>query len=398
MFGLGLLEKFYTSSYISSGFLQHLLEKSEDNFWSRRYISGVPGHLVDANWRFEFPEIILRKIQGKSPAVQRAVYRRDVKFDRYVANQIINSKYSRENKKPIFWGFQGSCHASLTAANNAGLLSVCELSTAHVPSAKRILGEEARLHPEWAASMDNLVFPMAYEKRLEEEPQLAKRVIAASSFTRDTLLEAGIPGEKISILPLGFDPECISYRENADDRLASRPLKLLYAGTVTQRKGIKYLLEAMHLLKAGKDVELHIIGGIQGPEEPLKQYKGLYIYHGSVSQDELFRRMGDYDALVLPTVFEGFGLVILEAMAAGLPVITTSHSVGPEIITNGKNGYIVPVRDISGIVNAINFLREKSNEEFREMRRNAREAALGFSWENYGLRLKKLVNSKMLYY
>jgi glycosyltransferase involved in cell wall biosynthesis len=391
MYKLELLERFYTSSYITSDWLQKSLEKRGDNFWSRRYISGLPGNLVDSNWRFELPEIVLRKLQGKSPAVQKAVYRRDVQFDKYVSNQISKRYFGNSTGKDIFWGFQGSCHASLAAANRAGMDNVCELATAHVVAAKRILGEEAHLHPEWAGSIDNLVFPPGYEKRLEEEPHLAKRVIAASSFTRETLLEAGVHSEKISVLPLGFDPTAIPYKESSRKEFESRPLKLLYAGTVTQRKGIKYLLEAMRELKAGKDVELHIIGGVHGQEEPLKQYQGLFTYHSAVSQSELFKTFGEYDALVLPTIFEGFGLVIVEAMAAGLPVITTSHSMGPEVITQGKNGYIVPIRDIGAIANAIKLLREKSNSDFQEMRIGARNAALNFSWENYTLRLKNIL-------
>jgi starch synthase len=390
------LERFYTSSYICSESFQKHLENLGNEFWSRRFITGLPVELVDANWRFEFPEIFLRKILGKGPAVQRAIYRRDVRFDNYVAQQINRLSRTGNVNNRLFWGFQGSCYASLNAANLTGWGSVCELATAHIIAAKRILGEEARLHPEWAEGIDNLVFPAAYEKRLEEEPQLAKRVIVASSFSKTSLMEAGIPHEKIILLPLGFDPDHIPYHEDNAIRLPHRPLRLLYAGTVTQRKGIKYLLEAMRKLQAGIDIELHIIGGINGPSEPLNQYKGLYKYSGALPQAELFRRYGMYDALVLPTVFEGFGLVIVEAMAAGLPVITTPHSIGPEVITPGKNGYIVPIRDIDALVNAIRQLREKSGEEYLLMRKNAREAALGFSWENYTIRLGELINSGVL--
>lgn len=394
LYKLGALERFYTSSYITSGGIQNLLEKSGDNYWSRRYIPGLPGTLVNANWRFEIPEMLLRKIQGKSPAVQKAVYRRDIKFDQYVASRIGRHKMRFNIEKSVFWGFQGSSHDSLIAANNAGMKTVCELATAHVVAAKRILGEEAKLHPEWADSIDNLVFPTDYERRLVEEPHLAQTVIAASSFSRDSLLKSGIAADKISLLPLGFDPSAICYTENLNDKFSLRPLKLLYAGTVTQRKGIKYLLEAMRILKPGKDIELHIIGGIQGSGEQLKEYNGLFTYHSPVSQSELFSKFREYDALVLPTIFEGFGLVIVEAMAAGLPVITTPNSMGPEVISPDNNGYIVPIRDINALANAIQLLREKSDEEFLEMRRSARSAALNFSWDQYSINLKNLIAAK----
>ncbi|MFZ5940783.1 MAG: glycosyltransferase family 4 protein [Bacteroidota bacterium] len=384
---LGRLERFYTSSYITSEAWQKKLEAQGDTFWSRRFISGLPAARVNANWRFEIPELVLRRFQGKSPAVQEAVYRRDVNFDRYMARRISRGYGNRPASELLFWGFQGSCHSSLQAANQLGWISMCELATAHVTAAKRILGEEAALHPEWAGSIDNLVFPAAYEKRLVEEPHLAAKVIAASEFTRQTLLEDGVSEEKISVLPLGADIGYIRYTEREDDRLSQRPLRLIYAGTVTQRKGIFYLLEAMKGLDRN-DVELHLIGGVQGSEEPLKKYAGHFIRHGAVSQKELFERYTDFDALVLPTVFEGFGLVIVEAMAAGLPVITTPHSIGPELITEGKNGYIVPVRDIPTLKNAILKLRTLPDEDFLEMRKAARDGALAYSWGNYMLRLE----------
>jgi len=386
---LGLLEKFYTSSYITSSFLQQQILKRNDQFWSRRFIDALPGLKVSANWRFELPELLMRQWHGKSPAVQKAVYQRDENFDRFVARKLQH----HEKGVNLFWGFQGSCLLSLKAAVECGHEAWCELATAHVTAAKRILGEEAQLHPEWAHTIDNLVFPSAYERRLEEEPHAATRVIAASSFTAQTLTEIGIPAEKISYLPLGCDIHHVPYHERPDDNIEKRPLKLLYAGTITQRKGIKYLLEAMRRLHSHRDIELHLIGGIQGNEDPLKSYHGLFHYLAPVSQQALFRLYSNFDALVLPTIFEGFGLVIVEAMAAGLPVITTPHSIGPEVIKHQENGYLIPIRDINAIVSSIESMRHLSHQNYQMMRVNARKAALNYSWQSYQERLSRLMLS-----
>ncbi len=384
---LGVLDTFYTSSYVTNAFLQKQIEKRNNTYWSRRYIKGLPGGKVNANWRFEIKEMALRKLQGKSPAAQLAVYNRDVNFDHFVAKRIQKQHHQKEN---IFWGFQGSCHATLKKAKELGLTSYCELATAHVVSAKQILGEEAKLHKEWAHTIDNLEFPDYYERRLVEEPHLATKTIAASSFTKSTLLDVGIAEENILYLPLGFDLDYIPYKEKVSSDIEKRTLKLLYAGTVTQRKGIKYLLETLKELNT-RDVELHIVGGIQGNDAALNQYKGLFHYHPPVSQQELFEMYDQFDALVLPTIFEGFGLVIVEAMAAGLPVITTPHSIGPELIVNDENGYIIPIRDIEALKKAIMQLREKSESEFLKMRIQARNAATAYSWDNYTQRLSKVI-------
>ena len=384
---LQLLDTFYTSSYIRNEHVQRLIEKNRNAFWIRRYIKGVSGKKVNANWRFEIPEIIWRAIEGKSDKVQRLVYARDTNFDQYVAKQL----HKHESKSNIYWGFQGSCHNSLKESNRLGMISICELATAHVVAAKKILGEEAKLHPEWAHTIDNLLFPAKYEQRLEEEPFLAKKVIVASKFTQNTLIQTGINKSKIIYLPLGFDLANIPYNENRFNSIKNRPLKLLFVGTVTQRKGIKYLLNAMRILNS-KDIELHIIGGIQGNETALKKYSKEFCYHPPISQQELFSQYAEYDAMVLPTIFEGFGLVIVEAMAAGLPVITTPHTIGPDFITHKKNGYIVPIRDTQSIVNAIESIRALNDDDFFEMKREARKASLTYSWNVYQQKLKVLID------
>lgn len=294
-------------------------------------------------------------------------------------------------KGDVFWGFQGSCHQSLKAAKDSGKLAVCELATAHVVQARKILSEEARIQPEWADSIDNLYFPPAYEKRLEEEPHRADRIISASDFTTQTLIDSGIPEHKIQKLSLGFESAHIPYSEDPRG-FASRPLRLLYAGTITQRKGVSYLLEAAQNWAGKGDVELHMIGGIQGSGEAFARQRQLCHYHPPVSQAQLFQMYTEYDALVLPTIFEGFGLVVVEAMAAGLPVIATRHSMAPDVVEDGKNGWIIPIRDANAIRKCVEELRGLDDDAYRQMRQQARQAALRFSWDAYAENLGGLIS------
>lgn len=378
-----LLEAFYTSSYVGHPALQKLILASGNTFFTRRFKEGLGNPYVHSHWSFEAKEFLMRMLQGKSLAVQNQVYQRDVDFDRMMASKM------KDLKGTHFWGFQGSCHDSLLSAKDSGKVAICELATAHVVLARKILNEEALLKPDWADSIDNLYFPKAYEKRLEMEPQVADWVVAASEFTKFTVTESGIPESKIKVLPLGFEADKIPFSLSSNG-FSKRPLRLLFAGTITQRKGIAYLLDAMKLLGGGSEIELHLVGGIQGSGAAFQQQKGKSIYHPPVSQYEMFQLYKNYDALVLPTVFEGFGLVIVEAMAAGLPVITTSHSMGPDAVEQGKNGWIVPIRDVEAIGHAISELRAKSDEEFESMRIFARESALKFTWERYSKLLKHI--------
>jgi alpha-maltose-1-phosphate synthase len=380
---LGYLEKFYTSAYVGAKWMQDLIEKRNNKFWSRRFLHGLYGKKVESNWRFEVPEIILNQLYGQNERTLNAVYARDTKFDNYL------SKKMHQLRGDIFWGFQGSCFQSLEAAKQEGKLAVCELATAHAPVAKRILEEEKELNPEWADSIDNVTFPPCYFERLCEEPNRADIVIGASRFTLQTLKESGVDEKKLRYLPLGFELDHIPFTENKARRKG--PFKLLFAGRITQRKGIKYLLEAMKQFDP-KQVELHIIGYVHGSGTALRAFNN-FVLHPPMQQYELFKKYSEFDAFVLPTVFEGFGLVILEAMAAGLPVITTPHSIGPEIITQGENGYVVPIRNVASLANVISEQVQKSDDELDQMRQSARNCALRFSWTNYRGRLAQLMQS-----
>ncbi len=378
------LQGFYTSSYVTPAWLQRFFLATGNTFFTRRFRSGLAAPWVHSAWGYELNEFMVRKFQGKSAAVQNLVYRRDTRFDARMA-RILPGLPSA-----AFWGFQGSCHASLQASRNSGKVAICELATAHVVQARKILSEEARLLPEWADSIDNLYFPTEYEKRLEEEPFRADAVVAASRFTRQTLEDSGVDPGRIHVLPLGFEAGRIPASESHRD-FENRPLRLLFAGTITQRKGIAYLLEAMKTGGFGSDVELHLVGGIQGSGRALERQKEWFQHLPAVSQYELFRLYGEFDALVLPTVFEGFGLVIVEAMAAGLPVITTPHSMGPDVVTQGENGWIVPIRDVKALQAAIGSLRALDNAAYARCRTAARQAALAFTWEAYARNLQALL-------
>jgi glycosyltransferase involved in cell wall biosynthesis len=360
--------------------MQALVKRADNKFWSRRFLDGLAGDKVESNWRFEFNEILLSKFYGVNEKTLRAVYARDVNFDHYM------SRHLNDLNGNVFWGFQGSCFESLRSAGNKNMVAICELATAHAPAAKKILEEEKALHPEWADSIDNVSFPDDYYERLCSEPHRADVVIGASEFTLRTLREDNVPEVKLRKLPLGFEIDHIPFEERDNNE---GPIRLLYAGRITQRKGIKYLLEAMQSVDR-REAELHIIGYTHGSGDALKKYDN-YTLHKPLQQYELFRRYMDFDALVLPSVFEGFGLVIVEAMAAGLPVITTPNTIGPELINSGENGYIVPIRDAEALASAIKALIRLNNVQRAAVRRKARESSLQFSWDAYKKRLPELL-------
>lgn len=378
---LGLLRRFVTSTYYKRDRWPDQIAQwfpRLDRGLQKRWLDGVDSSLVTRHLSLEVPELFYRNVLKNPQRAELAMFERDAAFDRWVA-----SRFAFESD--IFWGFQGSCLESLKAARSAGKMAVCEFATAHVTAAIRILSEEAEKHPEWAATISNLHFPDWYRERLEQEPHQADVCVAASGFTQRSLEEVGIPPERIQLLPLAADVDQFQFAERRTDG----PLKVLFVGGIGQRKGIKYLLEAVQQLNSAH-VELSLLGPAPADARPLEAYSKWYRYLGRTDQAGVVRQMQQADVLVLPSVFEGFGLVIVEAMATGLPVITSTHSCGSEVIREAVDGFVLAPDDVTGLAQKIAWCAEHRTQ-LKEMGRSAHEQAKKFSWDAHRERLKQLL-------
>ena len=370
---LGSLQAFYTSSYVASPTLQRFLLSRYRGFFSKRFLEGLSGPRIHTMWSLELPEFIARLQKKEAAKVSDLVCARDDRFDNMLSRKLKDFNFD------IYWGYQGSSLKSLRSANQLGKVSLIEMTTPYLPFIKSLLTEEALLNPEWSDSIDTVSYTAGYEQRLIEEPLEASKVISVSSFLKQTLTDNGVPPEKIQVVPLGFDPSKIIFNESYE-RKPGRPLKLLFTGRITQVKGVKYMLDAIEQFDR-KDVELHLVGNIIGSGIALMRRKNLFVHHGSMAQIKLFEFYQNFDAFLFPSLIEGFPLSVIEAMGAGLPVITTPNTSAEELIVSGKTGYLVPIRDSAAIVNAIQQLLNLNTDEFQQLRLNARSKALEYTWD-----------------
>jgi glycosyltransferase involved in cell wall biosynthesis len=126
--------------------------------------------------------------------------------------------------------------------------------------------------------------------------------------------------------------------------------------------------------------------------EPLNAALRRHRWIPTLPHDEILREMSRHDVFVFPSLFEGFGLVILEAMSRGLPVITTAHTAGPDVITDGQDGFIVPIRSAEAIAEKLDQLAV-DRIRLREMQEAAKATAARFTWRDYRARLARVVAS-----
>jgi glycosyltransferase involved in cell wall biosynthesis len=254
----------------------------------------------------------------------------------------------------------------------------------HPESVRRTLAQELVDHPECAASLLKeweLSLPAADFQRLADETRMAELWIAASSFTKATLVANGAPPERVHVVPYGVDLS--RFTPAGDTRRASRsgPLRLLFAGTINQRKGIAYLAQALRMF-GKQDVELRVCGRVVDDLRLFERFGSQVRITPSVTGDELIEAYREADLFVFPSVAEGFGHVLLESLACGLPVLSTTSTAAPDLIDHGEQGFVVGPRDPFALANQIEWCLG-NRSRLAEMGRSCRERAERFTWARF---------------
>lgn len=257
----------------------------------------------------------------------------------------------------------------------------------------RWVSEEMSRFPQLAGPSPE--FPGAYYERNRREWELADVILVNSEWSREALILQGVPPEKLEVIPLCFERG----EENVQGKVENRskeshirhsvgsPLRVLWLGQVNVRKGIHYLMEAARLLE-GESVRFDVVGSVAISEEAVKSAPANMTFHGSVSRDRAAEWYRQSDLFVLPTLSDGFALTQLEAMAHGLPVITTPNC--GRVVVEGGTGFLVAPRDAQALADAVlRFARSPGLA--LEMAPACRESAKVYSIDAYGERLAGLL-------
>lgn len=264
----------------------------------------------------------------------------------------------------------------------------------HPRSMRQILRRELAAHPDCASSLEKeweLALAEDDFTRLCEEPQMAQHLIAASSFTRQTLIENGTDPERVYVAPYGVD--LARFYPSARLPGAERALRILFVGTVNQRKGIKYLLEALQLLGT-RHIELVIRGRAVDDLQMVRSMAPDADIRLSVGAGELLAAYQSCDLFVFPSIGEGFGHVLLEALASGLPVLSTTATAAPDLITEGVDGFVVEPRNAAQIAERLEWA-SVNREQLRDMRFAARAKAEQFTWQRFRNRVVEIVETAL---
>jgi glycosyltransferase involved in cell wall biosynthesis len=284
----------------------------------------------------------------------------------------------------LFLGWSQVSLRSLRASRSRGTTAVLEHPMMHVDLWQELMtAEYARYSPRAASTFS--LRPRSMVRRMRGEYEAADAIVVPSVAARQSFLDRGLAPERLRLVPFGVHAERFS---SGDPDRRHGPFRLLYVGRLELLKGVHYLLEAWTRRPIGES-ELWLVGPV------LPELASILARHarpdvkvrGEVPRQEVAQYYRQADALVFPSLCEGFGIVILEAMASGLPVLTTSHTGGPDAIDEGQTGFVVPIRDVTALADRIDWLMAH-RKELPEMGRAARARVLAnFTMAQYGDRL-----------
>lgn len=307
-------------------------------------------------------------------------------FDRHVAATL--SRAAQRGAKAVY-AYEDGAEFSFQAAKKANLSCLYDLPIGYWRAARQLLENERLLKPEWAATLTGFQDSEGKLARKDEELRLADHIFVASQFTASTL--EAYPGAlaPVQVIPYGF-PSVPSNREYAAFA-GRRPLRLLFVGGLSQRKGIAELFAAVAAL--GSAVELTVVGQKASRNCPaLDAALSRHRWIPTLPHADILRIMQAHDVLVFPSLFEGFGLVITEAMSQGTPVITTERTAGPDLIEQDSNGWLIEAGSTNALQETIEELIRRP-AKIAQVGKAAMETARRRPWALYGQELAQAIQA-----
>jgi starch synthase len=337
--------------------------------WARLKREGIARNKVRTFPWLHTPSTLMNRF-AHPPAwfAHRLDYQNALRFDDWTNRRI--------GEVDAFIGISGAGLKTGRALQQRGGIFICDRGSSHQLYQEAIVAEEFR---RWGLEAP-LTDPRA-SAREECIYETADAITVPSSFSRRSFIEKGVPAEKLHIIPYGVRLETFSkVADPSEDRF-----EVLFAGHVSLRKGVPYLLRAFAELKHPRK-RLRLAGSVAPEIKTLlgRMPQEHVEFLGSIPQEQLPRMMSESHVLVLPSVEDGFGLVLSQALACGCPVIATTNTGGEDLITDGIEGFIVPIRDAPALTDRMERLAEDT-----ALGRRMSEAALDRvkhigGWRQYG--------------
>lgn len=356
----------------------NLAEQLNKNNSLKQLITTYPKYFVNKNYGIDkkkIQSILLKEI------VQRSFLNKIYDF-----NDILTEYFDIKAQKlidfknlDILVGWSSFSLKSFQFGKNIKCLKILERGSTHIDFQTNIMKEEYLIHNL------PLNLPSKYIINKEKmEYQLADYIVVPSEFARQTFLTRGFSEKKIIKIPYGVNLK--EFQNKISNKRKGFIFRIIYTGTLSLRKGVLYLLKAFHELNL-ENSQLLMIGNIDNEIKlKINEYKlnKKIIFKKPISQSKLSEQYSGSNVFITCSIEEGLSMVQLQAMSCGLPIICTPNSGGDEIIDNGNDGFILPIRDTEELKKKILYLYNNKSVCFEMGMRAQKKIKNSFSWESYG--------------
>ena len=345
--------------------------------------------------RAAFPEIgdkLVRADRLQNLYLASLRFRLDVSISKKLAylakkeQDLVCKRFLKETD--IFLFYSGSGLNTCKAAKRTDTILIAEAVNSHVAFQEDLLKTEFEsLKIPWSP-----FYRIEMDRRIQEY-ELADYILLPSGFVEDSFLKYGFSRKKLLKIPYGFNQLNISSFNTIDTKVISNEFIILYVGSISVRKGLRYLIQAFEQLRHPQK-RLTIVGPLSTPSgiEDLKMPDGV-IFTGELKGEELESCYRNANVFCLPSVEEGLALVLGEALSFGIPIIATENTGANDIIENGEEGYIVPPRDSKAIAEKLQILAD-DNAEYGKMKEKALNKSLNLNgWSETGKMLTSCLKS-----
>lgn len=350
----------------------------------RRAVSEFPLKQVVNNPWHEIARLSLSRLHRDRRLADFVWEWAETSWDRWVAQKCLP-------EHGAVYGYEHASLATFKAARQKGLVCIYDVPAPEHEYVQNLMQVERAQNPDVITPYSEYIkqHQARRTERRRQEWNLAHLVIANSQFTKASYAQSGLDVSKVKVVPYGAPP--VSLDGIKGGTANQGPVRFLWAGTFGVRKGAHHLLKAWRSLNPGIQARLDVFGAMALPASLIQDLPDSVRLSGTVPRSELYRHYFQADALIFPTLCDGFGMVVTEAFAQGLPVITTDRAGAADLVRHGENGLIVPAGDSDALVEAVEWCINHRSQ-LRQMRQAALETAAQWQWLDYRKLISNIVS------
>lgn len=314
------------------------------------------------------------------------------------------AKYCLKNGIEILIMYDGQAHGAFEILKNKKIVKILDMSAASLPFMKKIYEKDMQINPRFSSNLkkySDFIFDRDNQKNSIKEIELSDSLLVPSEFSKRTLAGLTTENTPIFLNPYGFDKSNDNVYSKISQEKKDGVVSLIYTGSVNQRKGISYLLEAVDAIRqrfTDIEINLKLLGIYDKEDEAIRDYLNKFSFLGLVTKDKVKEELMVSDLFIFPSLSDSFSFSVIEALSLGVPVICSDNTGAADFISNGVNGYVFKTQNKQELINILEYYISDLSR-LKELKKTTikRAKALDNTWDKYNRILLKIIEEVKSY-